>query len=436
MENISDLKKRANELRKAKNIDEALPLYEELWKISGDSYDGAGLLHCLRKLHRFEQAIPLADELIIKFDSANWIKIEVTWTRISGILEKMGEDVPLRTIIDTAQQILALKPDSLAQKRIVFKILKTAKKEKQWNLVLEWADKLDPNLLSDIPMIIKGKEGWCDQSTWYNYKIRALIETGNEQKALEILETVIGKYPKNNKFFLRLKALALRKLNRLSEAEVIYESLCQGRFPDWWLLHEYASVLSLSPELSKKEQSLIVMYKSASTSRKIETCVNLYEDICAVCIELGKYREGRDHLLLSKLVRFEHGWNVSDELEERLIDLNKRVGSDPQNQNLSHTLSLCKECWSKTLHGDSEKPQDHDIKSQMLKNIIGKITLGRSDRPYCFINTPDKKAVFCFKSDLSSDIQDGDEVIFNAVPSFDRKKNQESWKACAVRKMK
>jgi tetratricopeptide (TPR) repeat protein len=261
-----------------------------------------------------------------------------------------------------------------------------------------------------------------------------LIETGNEQKALEILETVIGKYPTNNKFFLRLKALALKKLNRLSEAEELYKSLCQGRFPDWWLLHEYALVLSLSPDESKKELSLIVMYEAASSSRKLETCVNLYEDICSVCINLGKYPEARDHILLSKLVRLDHGWNVSEEIDDKINDLNKKLGNDPQNQNLSQSLAICKEHWNKAISGENSKTQDFDKKIQVLKNLIGKITLGPRDRPYCFINTPDKKGIFCFKSDLPGDIHDGEDVIFDAIPSFDKKKNQQSWKAQGVKK--
>jgi len=434
MENIFDLKKRANELRKAKNIQEALPLYENLWKISGDSYDGAGLLHCLRKSQKFEQAIPLAEELIAKFDSENWIKNEVVWTYIFGILEKMADDTHLQNILDRAQKIIDLKPDSLAKKVVVFKVLKSAKRAGKWHVVLEWTDMLDPNLLSDTPIIINGKEGWCDQETYYNYKIRALIETGNEQRALEILETVIGKYPRNNKFFLRLKAVALKNLNRLSEAEVLYKSLCQGRTPDWWLLHEYAVVLSLSPDKSKKELSLIIMYEAASSSRKLETSVNLYEDICAVCISLGKYPEARDHILLSKLVRLDHGWSVSEEIENKIIYLNQKIGNEPQNQSLHHVLSICKDHWNKALSSEYSESQDFDKQPQILKNLTGKITLGPRDRPYCFINTPDKKAIICFKSELPGDIYDGEEVIFDAIPSFDRKKNQQSWKARGVKK--
>jgi hypothetical protein len=64
---------------------------------------------------------------------------------------------------------------------------------------------------------------------------------------------------------------------------------------------------------------------------------------------------------------------------------------------------------------------------------VGKISLGRDDRPYCFINTDDGQSFFCSKSLLPSNIMDGDEVCFDANPSFDKKKNKESWKASNIR---
>jgi hypothetical protein len=44
--------------------------------------------------------------------------------------------------------------------------------------------------------------------------------------------------------------------------------------------------------------------------------------------------------------------------------------------------------------------------------------------------------VFCIKSDLPGNIHDGEEIIFDAIPSFDKKKNQQSWKARGIKKIK
>jgi hypothetical protein len=45
----------------------------------------------------------------------------------------------------------------------------------------------------------------------------------------------------------------------------------------------------------------------------------------------------------------------------------------------------------------------------------------------------DEQSFFCYKSDLPPDITDGNEVTFDAIPSFDKKKNKESWKASNIR---
>jgi hypothetical protein len=53
--------------------------------------------------------------------------------------------------------------------------------------------------------------------------------------------------------------------------------------------------------------------------------------------------------------------------------------------------------------------------------------------PYCFIKTDDEQSFFSSRSSLPSKVMDGDEVCFDAIPSFDKKKNKESWKASHIR---
>ena len=62
-----DVRQEANNLRREKKYDAALPLYEQLWLETGDQYDGVGRLRCLRKLKRYDKAIPLADEIVNRF---------------------------------------------------------------------------------------------------------------------------------------------------------------------------------------------------------------------------------------------------------------------------------------------------------------------------------------------------------------------------------
>ena len=61
METPFDRKMKANELRKMGKFQEALVLYSEFHRDNQDKFTGAGYLHCLRKLKKFDEAIPLAD---------------------------------------------------------------------------------------------------------------------------------------------------------------------------------------------------------------------------------------------------------------------------------------------------------------------------------------------------------------------------------------
>ena len=59
------------------------------------------------------------------------------------------------------------------------------------------------------------------------------------------------------------------------------------------------------------------------------------------------------------------------------------------------------------------------LKSEILfgsgSSGLGKVSLGNSDRSFCFIVAKDDESFFCFKSDLPGDIQDADEVAFNLI---------------------
>ena len=120
MSDIDVLHNEANRLRKEKKFSDALPLYEKIWPKTGDKYDGAGLLNCLRKLEEYEKAIVLARELYKKFPDFQWTKNEIIWTLIYGRLRKLDENASLDSVLKVANSIMKLKPQDLAAKMVVF----------------------------------------------------------------------------------------------------------------------------------------------------------------------------------------------------------------------------------------------------------------------------------------------------------------------------
>lgn len=431
MPNLTEQKQKANAIRKAGDFEEALVLYRSLWKETGDKFDGAGLLHCLRKLELFDEAIIIADELIGKYPDFKWCRNEVIWTYIQGILDKSNEERLLEEVIEIAKRIMSLNPDGLASKMIVFKVLKSAKSSNHWETVNEWVAKIDPDSLSAKPMIDdSGREGWSDQSLWYNYRINGLVEKGDTKEAINTVDEILERFPKQRKYFLRLKALANHLLGNLSESEKIYQKLCSGYKPDWWMLHEYAKVVR---DIGRREDALKLMCQAASGHLKLESMVSLFVDIGMLCKELGKYEEARAHLVLCKYVRNAKGWPVPESIINTVNDLNKIIGNNKEPSSLKEALSISRSEWSKLLSKENNLKNLSYEKRKVKKGIVGKISLGRSDRQFCFIIAKDEQSFFCYKSDLPPDITDGNEVTFDAIPSFDKKKNKESWKASNIR---
>lgn len=423
---MTDFHQEANRLRQEKKYDEAIPLYEQLWTEKGDQYDGAGLLQCLRKTGDIEKAIPLAEELIKKYPDFSWVKNEAIWTLISGKLNKFNENSSLEDILDVANEIMDLKPEGVAAKTVVFRVLKAAKEAGKWDVVHEWAAKLDPDKLNTTPMTDeKGREGWSDQSLWYNYKCKSLIERERPDETLQLIDKVIEKYPKQRKFLLRLKALALHKIKRLVEAEECYKDLCGVMKPDWWLLQEYARVIN---DRGDKKAAIKLMCQAANSNTKLDLMVTLFHEMGLLFKEIGENDTARAHLALSTLIRQERGWSVPIIISDSIVELNRIIGNDDVPALIKDAISLCRKEWENIL-GTSTT-----IQRKQRRGLTGKVQLGSSERPFCFILGEINESFFCFKSDLPADTKDGDIVSFNAHPSFDRKKNRESWKAVDIRK--
>ncbi|OPY75336.1 MAG: hypothetical protein A4E65_03600 [Syntrophorhabdus sp. PtaU1.Bin153] len=108
------------------------------------------------------------------------------------------------------------------------------------------------------------------------------------------------------------------------------------------------------------------------------------------------------------------------------------AGSVPP-ANFKTTLAKCRDFWVRSAE------EEMDPRARMLRNekirrdLRGRLMIAKPDRPFCFISSESEDSYFCLKSELPQGATDRDEVVFDAVPSFDRKKNRQSWKAVNVR---
>ncbi|MBP1928940.1 tetratricopeptide (TPR) repeat protein [Methanolinea mesophila] len=432
MNDLFEQKKLANQLRKSGDIEAALPIYEKLWDSSKDEFDGAGLLHCLRKTDQYDRAIPLAEELLEKFPSFNWIRNEAIWTFISGKLNPLNDE-SFSEILKVSKEIMELHPDIIARKKIAFKVLKSAKKRKKWEVMTQWIQVIDLDALNPDPLIIQGKEGWSEQALWYYYNSISLIHQNKYTEVISQIDTILDKFPKQKKFFLRCKAHAHIKLEEFLKAKECYESLIQYTKTEWWIYHEYGSLIAQYNLETSKDIALEWLYLAAIRCPNYNMGISLYRDIGLLLKQKGELETSRDHFLLVKKIREKNEWQINEELNNTIDELDKLLENFERPNSISVAFKKCKIVWESSGERKILVSQGH--RRKIRPDIKGKVIFGYLERPFCFITTPDGESYFCLKGDLTEGIQNEEDVLFDGYPSFDKKKQKESWKARNVRKI-
>jgi len=424
---IASMLAEAEAMRKAGELEGSLALFRKLYLQVQTANVIAGMTYCYRKMGKYEEALLQCQIIKEKHMNSKWCKNEAVWSLIYGKLEKLPDDAPVEITCDTAEAIYSFGPlEILAKWKVVRKVLKSAKAHNRWDVIAGWIDNVTPEELSNEPMKDeKGREGWSQQSVWYNLKIRSLVESGNKEEAIRLARVASQKYLRQRKYFQRLEALATLRLNRLTEAEELYRPLCIGPKPDWWILQEYARV---KRELGQNENALKILCKAALSSNKLESLVTLFQEIAVLCKILGKNEQCYCHSLLSKLIRQQKGWSVPPQIEQLLGEW-----SPPEVPGtLGKTLGICKAFWIQ-LNQTNETVARSVEKRKVKFGLKGRLSILRADSHFCFINTSNGESYFVYKKDVPVDVMDKSTVIFDARPSFDKKKNKESWTAINIR---
>ncbi len=427
MQSIRDKKKVANEYRKNGDFESAIPIYESLWRETCDPFDGAGLLNCYRKKGLFDNALQLARDLFEEQMDHEWTAREICWTIVQGKIQMFDEKTPLEEVIKSANIVLRHSPDFLAKKLAVFSVLKWAKKKNDWASIGKWIDLIDVDSLSDEPMCFgNGKKGWSDQCLWYNYKINSLLRQEYYDEAREQASIARKKCERQGYFFSRLQARALKGLGKIDAAKDLYKKLCTPERSQWWLLQDYGNLLS---EAGETGEALRILCTAALSNAKLEMMVRLFSDIARVFSANGEFHKARAHCYLEKFIREESDWRIPASLTTEINTLDGKLSGEAAPISKKNALSICKSIWKE--NGRSDTPET----LSKSRGLTGKFTAVKN-KPFGFVNTADGFSAICFPSDIHRDVVNGDAVIFDVIPSFDKKNDRECWKAVKVNKFK
>jgi tetratricopeptide (TPR) repeat protein len=420
--NLQIEKNKANLLRKSGSLEEALLIYQKLWKSdTRDKFDAAGYLHCLRKLKNYDEALIVANKLINKYSDFKWFRNEVIWTYID-VIKSREMNASISNIFPLVNKIISLRPDDLQKNTTVLLILKKAKQFKKWDVAIQWVDKINPISLEKKHLTLqKGKTDWSNYLIWHHYKLKCLIYQKKHQEALELLRNIKGDINRVRKYFDVLEAEAHYGLGKKEKALEVLTSIYNRGRVDWWIVRKHAIFLR---DMGKKELALEKMYEAATLSYKLEGIVTLILEIGTLCKELKRNEESYYHLMLYRLIREKKSWEVKDDINRIIENLSSDLSLD-KDVSFKGVLSRCRTYWSAK---DGTARSGFQSKKTELRGHLINV---KKDKPFCFIKT-NSETYFCYKSDIGCKAEDGLKVSFDIIPSFDKKKQRESWKAINI----
>lgn len=418
----------ANALRKAGRYQEALHIYQDLWNTgTQNEFVAAGILHCLRKLRKIADAVKFYENNSIRYPNNEWLRLELSWTYSDYIKEMASAGLSAPLLHSCGEKALLINPVPNALNHIAFDIMSSAKSANDWKMVSLWADRVDPSLLSPVGMQLpNGKEGWSYLGRYYNYQIIGLIGTGRAEEAIPLCRKSLQEFPHQYKQFAYNLAKAYTAVGAYEKASQVYQELCQKTRPDYYILFGYANVMRL---LNRKDEALALMVMAAKSEQRPDYMVGYYVELGDLLLETGRETAAKDHYKLATAIRMRNSWSIPTDLQQRLESMN--VTS--VDETVEELLYRCSIHWTDYEGKPTPVIRTPEQEEPLEVEIVGTIFLGPVERDYFFINPPGRDGYIGFKQELKQEIHDRSQVIFDIVPSFNKKKNEWATKAVNVR---
>jgi tetratricopeptide (TPR) repeat protein len=413
-------------LRKNGNYVEACEQFAQIWQQNPSSFAGWRYAFCLRKIGRLEDAERIARDALAKFPDDVYTKAEMGWILYEKELKPAREESDLGRVVYFANQILKLNPARMALAKVALAVMKVAKGRKNWKVLLEWADRLKPEDLSNEPMVFDGKRGMSELEMWYVGRARALLELDRFGEARRFAQAGLNVFP-DEIFLRRTAALALAYSGDLAGGIAEMRALLTHRRADWYMKAELAY---LEYRAGNFEEAYRLICDAVSNPRQSEEYkLEYFVTLAQIAQRLGKLDVAAAHITLTKMIRSDRGWKIPPELihvENELLEAFQESNQDwPElPQDLKGLLTLCRRYWQE---GKNEG-------LQFYRGIIKPYPEGRH---FTYIKRDDGgEDVYVAVRELPKDcLQPGTHVEFALKKAYDKKKERESFQATNVRRI-
>jgi hypothetical protein len=205
---VRDLLDQGRQARDAGQLAEAAALFRQAYDLEPSAFAASRTLHCLRRQGREKAraAVRFAREPVERWPLETWLIREYVWAIYDGYLKANGEgaegeaappeDRPgFEVMVKAARRILKLSQEALPRTRTVLAICRVAKARREWATVIEFAQTLDPETLSDEAREQNGRALPSDRQQWLGHLTRACLELERYEECRRFAGEGMERYP-------------------------------------------------------------------------------------------------------------------------------------------------------------------------------------------------------------------------------------------------
>lgn len=428
---------------------EAAQLYKQAYDLCHDGFAASKYLYCSRKssVAAAREAAKFARQVAPLFPDDIYITREYVWTIYDGYLKNIGSDEGVedenvddlghesfelpthdfKVTVDAARRIFELTSEPLPCKLATFAICKEAKRLKKWELVREFALRLDPQTLLMEQKEIDGRKIPSEYQKWLFAVTRAFLELGDYDQCLNYAHTAIEKFPNESLHFHRWEALAKIRVGHVEGGLQQLEHI-NTRFPKQWYVQ--SDIANAYMRLDQYEEAWLWFCKAASAPGDIKGRIGMFVTMVDILQRLEQWQTLYHHLLLVWAIEIEQGSKQRAERSRQRISEFERQHADLLSSmtgnktdaapSLSFALRPCRASWQKAVNASRPIQTGH-------------ISFVDEEKRYGFVTNDKGRFHFRFNALLRGKPEMNAQVEFEVEESYDKKRDQQSFSAINIR---
>lgn len=441
------LKDEGEQLRKAQRFSEAAQFFKKAFDLCHDSYAASRYIHCLCRTgdEAARVAAKFARQAEQQFSDDQYIKKEWAWALYYGYLkdaegdeieeaENIDDQAPVQlspsadftTKVKACRTIFRLTTDLFARKQAAFAICKEAKLLKKWDLILEFTQQLEPQMLSIEKKELNGRRLLSDYQKWAFAITRAMFELERYDECITHAREASEKFPQESFHFQRWEALAKIRMGQVEDGLKQLEYL-NMRFPKQWYIQ--SAIAKAHVRLGQYDDALLWFCRAGNMPGDIKGRIVPLKSMCEVLQHLAHWQAVYEHLRLIWIIELELGSKRNAErTEQQLHEFQRlhadqlRIVSEAGVPTLPSSLKPCRVTWQKTIRS-----------AQLMQS--GRISFLDEGKSFGFVTNDAGRFHFKFntfrgKPELNMWVE------FETEDSFDQKRGQASKIAVNVRPTK